>query len=286
MRGARMRDLFPEKPIVGMIHLPALPSAPRSELTVDELIEFALAEVAKLERAGLDGAIVENVGDAPFFRSRVPPVTVAAMTRIVTAVRERSSLRIGVNMLRNACEQALSVAYIGGADFIRCNVVIGAYVTDQGIIQGCAAKLARLRRSLGSRVLVFGDVHVKHAHPLFDVPIEDAASDLAERGGVDAVIVSGARSPVPPLPEVLARVKEAVELPVLVGSGIGLANAREFYERSDGILLGEVDFKRGRVWGGASDEGTYAQAVRSCRGGEGGPAVRPRPEHAAQEPFL
>jgi len=35
-----------------------------------------------------------------------------------------------------------------GADFIRCNVVIGAYVTDQGIIQGCAAELARLRREL------------------------------------------------------------------------------------------------------------------------------------------
>jgi len=166
----------------------------------------------------------------------------------------------------NACAEALSIAEVCGADFIRCNVVIGAYVTDQGIIQGCAAELARLRRSLGSDVLIFGDVHVKHAHPLFDVPIEYAAQDLAERGGVDAVIVSGPRSPIPPTWERLATVKEAVQLPVLIGSGIGLANVKEFYDKSDGVLIGEPDFKVGGVWGGESDEAAYAEAVRLCRG--------------------
>ena len=207
-------ELFPAKPIIGMVHLPALPGAPRSDRTIGALIEFALEEAEKLERAGLDGLIVENVGDVPLFKEYVPPVTVAAMARIVGAVAERSSLRVGVNILRNACEAALSVAHVGGAHFIRCNVMIGAYVTDQGIIEGCAPRLARLRRSLGADVVVLGDVHVKHAHPLFDVPIEDAARDLAERGGADAVIVSGARSPDPPSAERVAAVKGAVDVPV------------------------------------------------------------------------
>jgi predicted TIM-barrel enzyme len=52
---------------------------------------------------------------------------------------------------------------------------------------------------------------------------------------------------------------------VLIGSGIGLDNVREFYERSDGVLLGEPDFKVGRVWGGDSDESAYAEAVRIAR---------------------
>jgi membrane complex biogenesis BtpA family protein len=259
-------DLFPDKPLIGMIHLPALPSAPRNELDVDRLIEFALDEAGKLERAGLDGAIVENVGDVPLFKDDVPPVTVAAMARIVAAVVDGSRLHVGVNVLRNACEAALAVAHVAGARFIRCNVVIGAYVTDQGIIEGCAAPLARLRRSLGSEVLVLGDVHVKHAYPLFNVPIEDAARDLAERGGAEAVIVSGARSPDPPTLERVAAVREAVEAPVLIGSGLGVANAKEYYDASDGILLGEVDFKLDRVWGGASDEAAYAGAVEACRG--------------------
>jgi len=258
-------DLFGEKPILGMIHLPALTGAPRSELTLDEVVAFALEELERLESAGIDGAIVENVGDTPFFRSGVPPVTVAAMGVIVREVARSSSVPIGVNMLRNAWEEAVSVAYVAGAHFIRCNVVIGAYVTDQGIIQSCAAELARLRMSLDRDVLVLGDVHVKHAAPLFDVPLVDAARDLAERGGVEAVIVSGARSPDPPSFDMVTSVVEAVELPVLIGSGIGEANAREFYELSGGILLGEVDFKIGRKWGGASDQATYARTIAACR---------------------
>jgi len=246
--------------------MPALPGAPRNDRSMDALVDWALAETAKLERAGLDACIVENVGDVPLFRDRVPAVTTAAMAVLVTEVKRATKMKVGVNMLRNACEEALSVAHVCGADFIRCNVVIGAYVTDQGIIQGCAAELARLRRNLGSDVLIFGDVHVKHAHPLFDVPIEYAAQDLAERGGVDAVIVSGPRSPIPPTWERLETVKNAVELPVLIGSGIGLENVREFYERSDGVLLGEPDFKVGRVWGGDSDESAYREAVRRSRG--------------------
>jgi uncharacterized protein len=261
-----VRELVGGKPILGMIHLPALPGAPHNDLSMDELVAFALSEAQKLESAGLDACIVENVGDVPLFRDHVPPTTVAAMAVLVTEVRRATSMHVGVNILRNAWEEALSVAHVCGADFIRVNVVIGAYVTDQGIIQGCAAELARLRRALGSEVLIFGDVHVKHAHPLFDVPIEYAAQDLAERGGVDAVIVSGPRSPIPPTWERLETVKSAVELPVLIGSGIGLENVKEFYDKSDGVLLGEPDFKVGGVWGGESNQEAYAEAVRLCRG--------------------
>src|SRR3954465_12012367 len=190
-----MRELLADKPIFGMIHMPALPGAPRNDKTMDELVAFALSEAEKLEAAGLDACIVENVGDVPLFRDHVPPATVAAMAVLVTEVHRATSMYVGVNILRNACEEALSIAHVCGADFIRCNVVIGAYVTDQGIIQGCAAELARLRAGFDRSVLVLGDVHVKHPYPLFNVPIEDAAADLAERGGVDAVIVSGSRSP-------------------------------------------------------------------------------------------
>jgi uncharacterized protein len=261
-----VRDLLRHKPIFGMIHMPALPGAPANDTTMDELVGFALSEAEKLGGAGLDACIVENVGDVPLFRDHVPPATVAAMAVLVTEVKRATKMKVGVNILRNACTEALSIAEVCGADFIRCNVVIGAYVTDQGIIQGCAAELARLRRSLGSQVLIFGDVHVKHAHPLFDVPIEYAAQDLAERGGVDAVIVSGPRSPIPPTWERLETVKNAVKLPVLIGSGIGLANVKEFYDKADGILIGEPDFKVGGVWGGETDQAAYAEAVRLCRG--------------------
>ncbi len=224
--GGEFRHVFPAKPLIGMIHLPALPGAPRNALAVDELIQFALVELRKLENAGLDAVILENVGDTPFFKEHLPPVTVAAMANISREVVTRSRIAVGLNLLRNACAEALSV----------------------------------------SKTLLFGDVHVKHAHPIFDVPIEDAARDLAERGGADAVIVSGSRSPVPPSREALKSVRNAVELPVLVGSGVGLANVQELYQESDGLIIGEPDFKVDGVWGGSNDERAYARAVHLCRG--------------------
>jgi uncharacterized protein len=258
-------QLFPEKPIIGMIHMPPLPGSPGSRLSMKELTEFALSEAGKLERAGLDACIVENVGDVPLLKENLPPYSVAAMSLLTKAVVEHTDMKVGVNMLRNACEEALSVAHVAGAQFIRCNILIGAYATDQGIIEGCAARVARLKKELGSGVLVFGDVHVKHAYPIFNVEIEYAAQDLAERGGADAVIVSGPRSPVPPTFEKVKKVKDAIAKPVLIGSGIGLANVKEFYGDSDGVIIGEPDFKVGGVWGGPSNEKAYQRAVRMCR---------------------
>jgi membrane complex biogenesis BtpA family protein len=262
----KFRELFPHKPIIGMIHMPPLPGAPDSSMSMRELVEFALSESDKLEGAGLDACIVENVGDTPLFKENLPPYSVASMAVVTKAVVGHTKMKVGVNMLRNACEEALSVAHVCGAQFIRCNVLIGAYATDQGIIEGCAARVARLKKVLDSEVLVFGDVHVKHAYPIFNVEIEYAAQDLAERGGADAVIVSGARSPVPPSFERVKTVRDAIKKPVLIGSGISLANVREFYTRSDGLIIGEPDFKVKGVWGGPSDEKAYARAVRICRG--------------------
>jgi membrane complex biogenesis BtpA family protein len=259
------RDLFDEKPLIGMIHLPALPGSPNSSMNVDSLVEYALNEAKKLEEAGLDGAIVENIGDTPLLKSALPPYSVAAMSVIVREVVRNSKMKIGVNMLRNACVEALSVAHVTGASFIRCNILIGAYATDQGIIEGCASELLRVKTYLGSKVLVFGDVHVKHSYPIFNVEIEYAAADLAERGGADAVIVSGPRSPIPPSVEKVKRVKGAVNKPVLVGSGISLSNVEKYYTVADGLILGERDFKINGIWGGPSDEEKYKKAVTICQ---------------------
>ncbi|MDG6898782.1 MAG: BtpA/SgcQ family protein [Nitrososphaerota archaeon] len=258
-------NLFSSKPLIGMIHMPPLPGSPGSKLTMKELADYALSEADKLEGAGLDACIVENVGDVPLLKDGLAPYSVAAMALLTKAVVDHTEMKVGVNMLRNACEEALSVAYIAGADFIRCNILIGAYATDQGIIEGCAAKVARLRKELDTGVLVFGDVHVKHAYPIFNVEIEYAAQDLAERGGADAVIVSGPRSPIPPPLERVKKVRDAITKPTLIGSGLDLANIREYYRNSDGLIIGEPDFKVGGVWGGPSDGNAYEKAVRACR---------------------
>ncbi|MEM3671278.1 MAG: BtpA/SgcQ family protein [Thermoprotei archaeon] len=259
------RLLFPGKPIIGMIHLPALPGSPLSRDTVDDLVEYALSELMLLEKAGVDAVIVENAGDSPFLKGSLPAYVVATATRIVREVVAHARVKVGVNMLRNACVEALSVAHVTGAHMIRCNIMVGAYATDQGIIEGCAADLLRIKRLLGASTVVLGDVHVKHAHPIYAVPIQYAAQDLAERGGADAIIVSGARSPVPPSVLDIGEVRKSVNKPVLVGSGVTLLNAKELFEASDGLIVGETDFKQGAVWGGRSNAEAYASVVKKCK---------------------
>ncbi|QGA55313.1 BtpA/SgcQ family protein [Sulfolobus sp. E5-1-F] len=251
--------------IIGMIHLPPLPGSPRNTMSLEEVVEYALSEAKTLEKAGVDAIIVENLGDYPFFKDQVPAITIASMAVIVREVVRNSSLEVGVNVLRNACIQAFEVAHVTGADFIRCNVLNGAYVTDQGIIEGRGAELLRDKRYLNSNIKIYADVHVKHAYPLYNVDIEIAAEDLAERGGADAIIVSGPRSPIPPDIQNVIKVKKAVKLPVLIGSGISLSNFRKYCEVADGLIIGESDFKINGEIGGRSNGESYAKLVKECR---------------------
>jgi predicted TIM-barrel enzyme len=64
----------------------------------------------------------------------------------------------------------------------------------------------------------------------------------------------------------VAAVKGVVRVPVLIGSGVQLDNVADYYAASDGVLIGETDFKVGGVWGGRSDGEAYAEANRRCRG--------------------
>jgi uncharacterized protein len=59
------------KAVIGMIHVPALPGAPRCSMNFEEIRPFVLAEAAALAEGGVDGLLIENFGDVPFYASRV-----------------------------------------------------------------------------------------------------------------------------------------------------------------------------------------------------------------------
>src|SRR5262249_56101852 len=131
----------------------------------------------------------------------------------------------------------MAIAAATGAAFIRVNVHTGAMVTDQGIIEGRAAETLRRRAALAPNVLIFADHMVKHAAPLTDVDEVQAAKDLRQRGLADAIIISGRETGVEPDLERFARVRAAIDAPLLVGSGLTEANAAAFSD-ADGPILG------------------------------------------------
>src|SRR5215510_11771107 len=167
------------KPVVGMLHVPALPGSPLSEIRLDDIRVRILQDANALVSGGIHGLMLENFGDVPFYPDRVPAHVVAQLTTLAAEVRRAyPSLPLGINVLRNDGRSALAIAHAIGATFIRVNVLCAARVTDQGIIQGIAHELLRDRAILGAtNVKIFADVDVKHSAPLAQRPIQDEVDD-------------------------------------------------------------------------------------------------------------
>lgn len=222
-----------------MVHLGPLPGSPAFGGDLQGVIDRACRDAEVLAAAGFDAVMVENFGDTPFFADAVPPATVAAMAVAAAAIADTVDTPIGVNVLRNDAMAALAVAAASGADFIRVNVLSGTMFTDQGPITGRAADVARLRRSLTPSTRVFADVFVKHATPPPGSSIGLAARDLWERGGADALIVSGTGTGAPVDSETLDEVAAAVpDAPLYIGSGATAETVGSLLAKATGVIVG------------------------------------------------
>ena len=155
------------------------------------------------------------------------------------ALREAGcKLPLGFNVLRNDISSALGLAASCEGTFVRVNVHTGAVEADQGIIQGEAHSSVRKRAVLCPGAGIWADVLVKHAVPIGDLGIAEAARDTFQRGLADALIVSGVATGEPTGVEDLGKVKGACPTaPLLVGSGARVSNARELLEYADGLIV-------------------------------------------------
>jgi len=239
-----MIDL-PAPALIGVIHLKALPGTPAHVLSMDEILDRALADARALQTAGFDAAVVENFGDAPFRATRLAPASIAALAIAADRIRRETKLRLGINALRNDARSALGIAAAVGACFIRVNVHTGVYATDQGIIEGVAEQTLRYRKLLAARVAILADVHVKHATPIHPADIARAAKDCAYRGLADGLVVTGAATGEAVDADHLRRVRQAVpDRRLFVGSGATADTVGELLRLADGVIVG-TGLKRG-----------------------------------------
>ena len=233
-----MLDL-PVPSLIGVVHLSALPGSPLATLDMNEIVGRALADARNLKEAGFDAAIVENFGDAPYTASKIGPASTAAMAVVAQAIRLETGLVIGINALRNDAGAALGIAAAAQACFVRVNVHTGVYATDQGIISGRAGKSLRYRKLLNRRIAIFADVHVKHATPLGQPDIDQAARETAYRGLADALIVTGSATGGAVDPDDLVKVRNAVpDRRLFIGSGATSETIAQLLPLSDGVIVG------------------------------------------------
>jgi membrane complex biogenesis BtpA family protein len=153
-----------------------------------------------------------------------------------------------------------------GLDMMRINVHSGAMVTDQGIIEGDAARTLRARKLLAAEVAMLADINVKHAAPVASASdIRDAARDAAYRGLADGLIVTGSATGHPCSAADLMAVRGAVpDRPLFVGSGVSAETVRETLLHADGVIVGTWIKKQGRV-GNPVDSSRAREFVEEAR---------------------
>ena len=250
--GSALHALFGRsKVIIGVVHLAPLPGAPRHEgQSVEAIYQRGLADARAYLGGGIDGLIVENHGDVPFSKpDDIGPETSAHMAVAADRIRREFGKPIGINVLANAAIPALAIASAAAAGFIRVNQWANAYVANEGIVEGAAAKAMRYRASLKANgVKIFADAHVKHgAHAIVgDRPVEEQVRDLAFFDA-DVIIATGQRTGHAADIEYIRMIKQASHLPTLVGSGVTTGNVNDILQVADGVIVAS-SLKVDGVW--------------------------------------
>jgi membrane complex biogenesis BtpA family protein len=247
-----LEELFGvRKPIIGVVHLQALPGAPRyAGGSMRDIYAAAVADARALAGGGIDGIIVENASDMPFRRpENIGPETVAALTAACLEVRAAVDTPIGITCVANGVIPALAVAKAVGARWVRANQWVNAYVANEGFLNGPAPEATRYRSAIGATdVRIFADVHVKFgAHAITaDRSIPEQATD-AEWFDADVLIASGTRTGSPTSPREVEEVRSGTTLPVIVGSGLNPDQVPSLFSVADGAIVGQW-LKYDGVW--------------------------------------
>ncbi|MDP3148895.1 MAG: BtpA/SgcQ family protein [Ignavibacteria bacterium] len=237
------------KPIIGMIHVDALPGTPKYNGSVKSIIEKAISEALLYQSLGVPALMIENMHDVPYLNRNVGSEITTLMSIILYEIKRSIDLPLGIQILAGANKEAIASAYSAGAEFIRAEGFVFAHVADEGIFSSDAGELLRYRKEIGAEnILVFTDIKKKHSsHSITaDTDILETAK-AAEFFLSDGVIITGSSTGKEPSLVEIRSVKNNVGVPVLAGSGITAENIKVYLEYCDALIIGSY-FKEEGKW--------------------------------------
>ena len=229
------------KPVIGMVHLWPLPGAPGyTGYGMQTIIDHALRDAEVLVQGGVDGLIVENMWDLPYYvGTGVKPEAMTAQAVAAAEVVKSFPLPVGINVIHNGGIVCLAIAVAARARFIRVCILTGSRLWDTGELDhGCAADLVRKRKELhAEEIHIFADVDKKHS---VSFPGLDLATHIewTEFYGADALIVTGRMTGSAPDAEKVREARSLATRPILVGSGSNRENIGPFLQYADGVIVG------------------------------------------------
>lgn len=258
------------KPVIGMVHLGALPGAPLHDgaAGLDGLVEAARADLKALQAAGFDAVMFGNENDRPY-EFKVDIASTATMAYVIGRLRGEISVPFGVNVLWDPIS-SVALAAATGARFVR-EIFTGTYASDMGPWTPDAGAALRYRQRLGRGDLaMLYNVSAEFADSLDRRPLPDRARSAVFSSVPDAVLVSGQITGEAAKMVDLEAVKAVLPTtPVLANTGVKHATIADVLRVADGCVVGSALKVDGHTWNvvdpARADD--FMARARAARGG-------------------
>lgn len=234
------------KPVIGMVHLGALPGTPLYDPSVD-LVAAARADLQALQVAGFDAVMFGNENDRPY-EFEVDGASSAMMAYVIGQLRAEITVPFGVNMLWDPMA-SVAVGATTGAGFIR-EIFTGTYASDMGVWSPDAGKAMRYRDRLGrSDMAMLFNVSAEFAHSLDQRTLPDRARSAVFSSIPDAVLVSGQITGEAAAISDLEAVKAVLpDTPVMANTGVKHDTVAGVLRVADGCIVGSSLKIDGDTW--------------------------------------
>lgn len=236
------------KPIIAMLHLPALPGRPRHDvgLGIDHLVDTVGRDLAVLQEGGVDGLLFCNEADLPY-QLRVGAEATAAMASVIGQLRKDIRLPFGVDMVWDP-SATLAVARATGSRFVR-EVFTGVYESDLGLMQPDFGSIAAYQKAIGAQdVRIFSNITPEFASTVGTRTIAQRAQSAVYLG-VDAILISGQVTGTALDPKDLLDAKTALpDVPVFANTGVSPDTVASILATADGAIVGTKLKVDGITW--------------------------------------
>lgn len=264
-----IKDLFGvHKPIIAMCHFKALPGDPGYDRDkgLDAIIEAARADLRALQAGGIDAVMFSNEASLPYL-TKVEPITLACMARIIAELRPDIRVPYGVNVLWDAAA-SIDVAMATGALFVR-EIFTGVYASDFGLWNTDCGVVIRHQHAVGAgHVRLFFNIVPEAAVYLGERNVADIARSTVFNAQPDALCVSGITAGAETSTSTLKQVKAAVpDTPVFANTGVRLSNVEEQLAVADGTITATWFKRDGYIWNEVDERrvSDFMKKVRSIR---------------------
>jgi uncharacterized protein len=264
------RSVFGQrKPVIGMVHLGALPGSPLYDPQggLAGLVAGAAKDLDALQQAGFDAVMFGNENDRPY-ELKVDMASTATMAFVIGQLRSSIKVPFGVNVLWDA-RSSIALAAATGASFVR-EIMTGSYASDMGPWTPDAGAAMRYRDRLGRRDLaLLFNISAEFAWSLDRRSLADRARSAVFSSIPDAILVSGAITGEAAALSDLAAVKQALPAtPVLANTGVKHETVAEVLRVADGCIVGSSLKVDGHTWNAVDPKRAqeFMRLARTARG--------------------